>query len=296
MLQSARRLIRISKMLAVLLVLAVMTLVGTAYAAAASPFEAAVADGNSWVKAASKQPGDYVEYLMTYRNTGSKTVRLAWVTAHPPVNTSTDESSIRLFNPAHPSGTAKFAITSDGTGVKLGSLKPGDVARLQYGLTLPSASKLACGDNTLSNTMVVTIPDTHEQFSAVAKVKVHRTCQAPKPVYTCDSFNPSTGSSGYVAVSDFRYTAAHGAVYQGATINWGDGDHAPLQKDLTLESHIYGQNGVYHVTANLYFTVPGKSGRQIVSCGKSLIIDSAQPIAPVVTTGAAQQPPPASST
>jgi len=279
--------------------------------AATTPLEAEVAGDHGWTKTATKKPGDSLEYLMTYRNTTNKVQRHISVKANLPENTVTDKSFIRLSDP---NGTAKFGIMgSDDTSGKLGPLKPGEVAYLQYeDLTVPSADTLRCGTNTLRNQMVATVAQTGQQYSATATVIVRKVCQPPptptpashpnpaptppprpaptptKPVYHCDTFVPTEGSGGYVAISDFQYTANNVTTYQGAVIDWGDGSHTTLQQDLQLESHTYKKNGRYPVTATLYFMVNNSTGQRTATCSSTVMVNSVQPVtAPVTHT---QQP------
>lgn len=80
----------------------------------------------------------------------------------------------------------------------------------------------------------------------------------PKPVYTCNLLNVAADVNRTVKLTAFSVTATNGATFSNAVIDWGD-KTAPLSTNSVVgQSHQYGADGTYTITATAHFAVNGQ--------------------------------------
>lgn len=79
----------------------------------------------------------------------------------------------------------------------------------------------------------------------------------PAPTYSCDLLNLRTDSGKKVYVTEFKTSAANGAAYTKAVINWGDGQTSTVTNNAVGTEHTFASDGTYTVAATAYFTVNG---------------------------------------
>lgn len=79
----------------------------------------------------------------------------------------------------------------------------------------------------------------------------------PTPVYSCDSLTVAADKDRTVKVTGFSTTAKNGAVYKNAVLTWGD-NSGVTAANLVGQTHQYGADGTYTITAVAHFTVNGE--------------------------------------
>lgn len=123
------------------------------------------------------------------------------------------------------------------------------------------------------------------------KAKV--SCPQPKqPVYTCNNLDVTAGDNRTVKISAFSTTAQNGAVFNNAVVTWGDNSSALTSANPVGQTHQYGADGTYVVSATAHFTVDGQDVTAGgIQCQKQVTFTSTTP--PTVTPPAT---PPAAPT
>ena len=88
-----------------------------------------------------------------------------------------------------------------------------------------------------------------------AKVK----CENPQtPTYSCTALTITKGSNRTVTISGFQTSAANGATFKHAVINWGDNTAATTTANPVNVTHQYATDGNYNIQATAVFTVNGQ--------------------------------------
>ncbi len=81
----------------------------------------------------------------------------------------------------------------------------------------------------------------------------------PPPVYTCDAFDISKKDEDRsVKVTKFETTAKDGATFKNVVVDWGDNTAPTTSTNIVGQTHQYGQDGTYTITATAHFTVNGQ--------------------------------------
>jgi hypothetical protein len=84
-------------------------------------------------------------------------------------------------------------------------------------------------------------------------------CPTPvTPAYTCDAFTITTDKDRKVKISNFSTSATNGAVFKNAVVDWGDNSTALNAANIIGQSHQYGKDGTYLISATAHFTVNGQ--------------------------------------
>jgi hypothetical protein len=116
------------------------------------------------------------------------------------------------------------------------------------------------------------------------KFKTQLSCPTPPPapVYSCDAFDIVAQSNRTIKVSAFSATAKNGAVFNTASVNWGDNSSVLTQANIIGQTHQFDKDGTYTVVATANFTVDGKAvSTSGPNCAKSVTFKGEKP--PVVT-------------
>jgi uncharacterized repeat protein (TIGR01451 family)/LPXTG-motif cell wall-anchored protein len=205
---------------------------------------------NQWVENYTAKPGETVDYLVEYKNTGSVQQDNVVLKDQLPAGMTYVTGSSVLGNALHPAGIK----TNDGitaSGINIGSYGPGGNAWVIFSATVPAESKLACGTNTLHN--VATAQTANGSKSDAADVNVSKECK-PEVAYTCDALTVSkidrthfkfatTYSSKNATFKSVKYT-----VRSGNTVITDNADANYTQEKA----------GDYTVQAYVTFTVDGQ--------------------------------------
>jgi len=137
---------------------------------------------NQWSTNYQAQPGETVDYLLSYKNTGTTTENNVVLSDALPKNVSLVNGSTYVANTANPNGLlVGDEITT--TGINIGNYAPGATAYVKFSAVVGKASDLTCGVNKLVNTGKVSVDGTYK--TATAEVDVNNdTCSPPELPHT----------------------------------------------------------------------------------------------------------------
>lgn len=129
---------------------------------------------NSWLETQSVKPGDSVDFLITYTNSGETTQNDVIIKDVLPEGLTYVEGSTYLANATNPNGI-KVSDNITKNGINIGNYQATAVARVRFSATVASNDDLAsCGLNTLINE--VTIITSDGQKNDTANVTVDKVC------------------------------------------------------------------------------------------------------------------------
>lgn len=165
--------------------------------------------GTSWTDSVAVAPGAVVNVLIAYTNenasVGQKFVLLRDTL---PTGASFNTGSAYLFTKAVPTG-AQQADTLTTSGISTGALKPGETAMIQFQMTMPSATSLACGKNVLVNRADGASRTGNKTYATSNNIIIKRDCTltpppapapAPTPTPTPPAAPTPTTSVAIVAI------------------------------------------------------------------------------------------------
>ena len=110
---------------------------------------------NQWTKSYAAQPGEKVDYLVQYKNTGEVQENNVTVKDTLPTGESYVAGSTLYGTAAKPAGQqASDNVTT--TGINIGSYATNGGTWVELSATVPNKDQLACGPQTLTNTASVT--------------------------------------------------------------------------------------------------------------------------------------------
>lgn len=129
---------------------------------------------NQWVENYVAQPGETVDYLLEYKNTGTVVQNNVVISDQLPAGMTYVAGSTILGNPSHPGGVkASDNVTT--TGINVGGYNPGQNAWVIFSAKAPEVNALACGTNSLVNTEKVETD--YNTKTDTATVTVAKACQ-----------------------------------------------------------------------------------------------------------------------
>ena len=164
---------------------------------------------NSWVESYSAQPGETVDYLIEYRNTGTVQQNNVTLRDSLPVGQTYISGSTRFGNSQHPSGVQASDNIANGVGINIGSYAPNANAWAIFSARVADNDDLPeCGLNTLVNTARVTVGGW--ALTDPATVIVNRICEGR--VHTCNRL-----SGARLSGNSFRFTTDY--TLQNVTFN-----------------------------------------------------------------------------
>jgi uncharacterized repeat protein (TIGR01451 family) len=206
-----------------------------------------------WVENLAVKPGDEVEYMITYKNTGTVNQENVIVSDTLPNGVSYVKGSTKLTN-----GNGSNQVMPDGVatnGLNIGTYAPGAVAYTWFKAKVADASALECGKTlSLVNTGHVSTANGANTDDATVTVK---TPDCPvTPVYTCDLLGIKKISRTKFEFSN-QYTAKNGPTYVKTTYIVKDASGKTVQSSdkNTFESSTVGK---YTVEAEVTFKVGSK--------------------------------------
>ena len=133
---------------------------------------------NKWVESYKALPGETVDFLLQYKNTGTTKQSDVVIRDELPKGMTYVAGSAKLGNPSNPNGVK----TDDGvttTGLNVGAYNPGQNAWIIFSAKVPTKEALACGVNTLKNTE--TVKTNNGSKSDTADVVVTKECDTTTP-------------------------------------------------------------------------------------------------------------------
>ena len=216
---------------------------------------------SDWAENKAAKPGDTVQWLVTFSNTGTTLLQNINIIDKVPVGMTVVPGTVKLINGNYPSGYVypDTAIQDGGRiiNVMIGDYNPGPVgvAYLIYDTKIDQPAADICTTHNLVNQAF----STPQGFGAIwddASVTVPgNDCTVPTPVYSCDDLVLTPNYSNRTVAATVKYTAKDGATYKNTTLVWGDNKQDVITG--TTASHQYAADGTYTVTANMLFTVNG---------------------------------------
>ena len=143
-----------------------------------------------WKETDAVNPGDSVDYLITYKNTGTMTQNNVAIYDTLPAGVSYIAGTTYLANNRNPNGIKSIdGIT--GNGINIGNYAPGEMAYIKFSAKVADNQDLAnCGNNTLVNTgKVVTENGSKTDTANITVIKTCKTTPSDTP-----SELPKTGA------------------------------------------------------------------------------------------------------
>lgn len=205
-----------------------------------------------WSKSVQANPGDTVEYMLSYKNTGEVRQNNVVMRDQLPDKISLINDTTYLKNGTNPNGLRISNNISTPTGVNIGDYNAQAAAYVKYSAKVASLDKLVCGKNELINRAKVVVDGTQIEDSAT--VTVNKDCP-PEPVYTCKALTVQT-----LERTKFKFSTSYNV--QNATLK----SITYVVKDASGKEVYRGTNdtytqetvGKYSVEAHLVVTVNGK--------------------------------------
>ena len=105
----------------------------------------------TWANTVNANPGDNLEYLITYKNAGEVNEYDVVVKDTVPAGITYVNGSSVLTNTNNPTGKVVNDDVVTPGGINIGSYKPGSVATLKFSAKVAASENLVCGTNTIVN-------------------------------------------------------------------------------------------------------------------------------------------------
>ncbi|MDL2363262.1 MAG: hypothetical protein QFB86_02690 [Patescibacteria group bacterium] len=202
-----------------------------------------------------------VQYKVRIHNPGPGELSQVNVQATLPASAATSNTSTVTVSSqnASPASTSDTAVVNFPTALSLTYL-PGSTQLLDAndGLLRGLPDGITAGGVNIGNVGVSIAQKRFVQFSADVNCPTPTPTPTPTPSYSCDAFDITANNNRTVNVAVFTTSAANGAVYKSADINWGDGKTDSAVTNVVGSTHTYGADGSYTLQATAHFTVDGK--------------------------------------
>lgn len=210
---------------------------------------------NKWTDSYTAQPGEVVDFMLSYKNTGEVQHDDTTFRDTLPNGLTYVANSAKWSNARQQNVAIEGTKLVDGTGVNVGSYAPGANAWVTFSAKVADKSKLDCGKATLKNVAKVTTGGYSVEDNATVIVK--KECEPEKPVakYTCDSL-----SVRKIERTKFEFDTAYtvqNATLKHVTYVVRDQDGSELYRgtDTTFETQT---PGTYSVKAFVTVVVDGE--------------------------------------
>ncbi len=233
------------------------------------------ADG--WVRTMDVVPGQKVEYLITFKNVGNKTLNNIVVADNLPLYHEYVDNTAMLQNSKFPSGGA---IKNDDDlfngGFNSGDYAPGARGSVWFTALIKENVYERCGVYQIRNVGFVN-PDEIDPYYSTAEVNINNECEeVPDPVYSCEQLTVARLSEDTFKFT-VKATAKDGATISNYRINPGDGSDVIVSENNMTE-HTYVAPGTYTVEAKVRFDVNGET-KTVTSndCKKKITIEKEEP-------------------
>ncbi len=210
---------------------------------------------NKWSKSVSVNPGDTVDYLIQYKNTGNVVDNSVTIRDKLPAGETYINGSTIFANSTYPTGKTASDNIANGTGINIGTYAAGASAWAEFSAKVADNDDLAnCGNNTLINSANVNVNG--YSISDTANVVVNKECKTVTPVYSCDGLTADL-------VSDNTYkfngsaTAENGATVKNYTFDFGDNASQTVTNPVDVMHTYTDTNATYTANLNVTFNVNG---------------------------------------
>ena len=210
---------------------------------------------DEWKKDYQAQPGETVDYLLNYKNTGDTQQDNVMIKDTLPTGMSYIPGSSILGNSLNPNGV-KTNDNVTTTGANVGSYAPNGNAWIIFSAKVPSKEQLECGNNVLKNTVRTTASDYYKEDAA--NVNVNKECQ-PEAAYKCTALAVNK-------LSDTKFKFETGYTVTGGTFksvsytvrNEAGATVATVNGTPNAAEYTQATPGKYSVQATVTFTVNGQ--------------------------------------
>lgn len=210
---------------------------------------------NKWVNDYKAQPGETVDYLIEYKNTGTTQQDNVVIKDKLPAGMEYVNGSTKFGTKEKPEGQqASDNITKDG--INIGSYAPGASTWAMFSAKTPTQDNLKCGANNLKNVARIEIDEGYQEDDA--NVTVDKECQE-QPEYKCTALAVSK-------LSDTKFKFETGYSVKGGTFksvsyavsNEAGQVVATVAGTPNAAEYTQATPGKYRVQATVTFTVDGK--------------------------------------
>lgn len=215
----------------------------------------------TWTETKAVNPSDEIEYLVTYKNTGTTNQNNVVLKDTLPQGVTYIPGTTYVANATNPQGLLLDANSDKATttGINIGNYAPGAAAYIKFTAKVASNEKLPkCDTNTLVNKAEIQTDNGNKSDTATVTVKKH--CKPEKPVkYTCDSLSVSKLTDTRV-----RFTTAYtveNATFKNVTYVIRNASGAEIAREVSTNTTFdYTQTtpGAYTVEAIVTVTVNGQ--------------------------------------
>ncbi len=209
---------------------------------------------SGWKENIAANPGDTVDYLIEYKNTGTMRQNNVTIKDKLPAGMTYVAGSAKYYNSFNPNG-APATDDVTGKGLNIGNYEPGANGLVRFSAKLPSASTLKCGINKFVNTGIVETDNGWKQDDATVETTKECPPEPPKPKYTCDGLSVKK-----LERTKFEFSAAYtveNATFKSITYVVRNAAGAEIYRG---PNNVYTQTtpGTYSVQAIVIVTVNGE--------------------------------------
>lgn len=238
------------------------------------------AGDTTWAKSVTVNPGDTLQYKITYKNAGEVNEYNVVVKDTLPAGITYVPGSSVLTNTNFPNGSTVSDSVVTSNGINIGSYKPGSVATLVFNAKVPANSNsLVCGENTFTNTERTIANGGYLEDTANAVI--NKTCTTT-PVYTCSALTASL-----VSGTEYKFngsaSASNGASIVSYVFNFGDGQSQTVTNPSNVLHTYATTNATYKPSLTVNVNVNGVD-KTVTSTGCTTTITvGVPPVTPPVT-------------
>ena len=236
---------------------------------------------NKWVEEYKAKPGETVDFLVEYKNTGETEQSNVTLRDQLPKGLTYVNGSTKYGNATYPNGTKASDGITTSTGINVGKYAPGANAWAIFSAKVDENDKLEkCATNKLVNKATVSTGGYKKEDEA--NVIVDKNCK-PTPAYECKSL-------GVTVISDtkFRFTVDYNvqnATFKEVTYIIRDANGTEIdRKTSTSKTLDYTRTtvGKYTVQAVISVTIDGQTKTATSENCKKPFEVPAKPVTPVV--------------
>jgi uncharacterized repeat protein (TIGR01451 family) len=241
----------------------------------------------AWQKSIDVKPGDYVSWMITFKNTGATELKNVKVVDEVPTGVEVVPGTAKLINGNYPNGYVypNSAIQANGrqVNVDIGNYNPEGIAYFGFRTKVSEGAKDECGVKEITN-KAFTTPTGFGAIWETAKIRVnYGECKTDEPVYSCDLVTLKQ-LGGRKVEANVSATAINGAKIKNYVYDFGDGSDK-LVTDKTSAQYTYAKDGKYNVSVAVNVNANGKD--QLVEsdkCSAPIEFKSGKPVTPVTPT------------
>lgn len=213
---------------------------------------------NNWVESYNAKPGEVVDFLLEYKNTGEAQHDNVTIRDFLPAGMTYVAGSTIYYNDTHAEGAKASDNIANGTGLNLGSYGQNGNVIVTFSAKVAENDKLAeCGENKLVNLGHAAVEDRVVEHTA--DVVVTKTCTTPKVSYTCNALNVTNLSkTSNRFTTDYTVT---NAIFKNVSYVIRDANGNKVETKTTTGNAIdYNQDvvGKYSVQATITAVVDNK--------------------------------------